>query len=251
MKRYKAAREALRQARDTGDANGEEAEKSEMDVLVLFKKDMGAYLRLYTFLSQIFDYGNTAIEGRSLFYKRLLPLLEFEREREGIDLSRVKLTHHTLRNLGRASMALGDGESPKLDPLSEAGSGAVQETQKAWLRELIERVNSLFEGELSDDDKLVYVNHVIMGKLLESRALVQQAENNTKSQFDSSPDIDSEINSALIGALDAHTSMSTQALNSAEVRAALKDILLNHAGLWQRLREKGQGAGPGSGLPLP
>jgi hypothetical protein len=30
-------------------------------------------------------------------------------------------------------------------------------------------------------------------------------------------------------ALDAHTSMSTQALNSAMVQQGLKDILLNHA----------------------
>jgi hypothetical protein len=41
------------------------------------------------FLSQIFDYGNAAIERRYIFYKRLLPLLEFGREREGIDLSKV------------------------------------------------------------------------------------------------------------------------------------------------------------------
>jgi len=52
---------------------------------------MGAFIRLYTFLSQIFEYGNTAIEKRAIFYKRLLPLLEFGREREGIDLSKVVL----------------------------------------------------------------------------------------------------------------------------------------------------------------
>ena len=74
---------------------------------------MGAFIRLYTFLSQIFDYGNTAIEKRSIFYKRLLPLLEFGREREGIDLSKVVLTHHHLKNLGKQPMPLGDGEKPQ------------------------------------------------------------------------------------------------------------------------------------------
>ena len=43
----------------------------------------------YTFLSQIFDYGNTTLEKRAIFFKRLIPLLEFGREREGIDLSKV------------------------------------------------------------------------------------------------------------------------------------------------------------------
>ena len=40
------------------------------------------------------------------------------------------------------------------------------------LAEIIAKVNDLFEGELSDDDKLVYVNHVLKGKLLESKILV-------------------------------------------------------------------------------
>jgi hypothetical protein len=55
--------------------------------------------------------------------------------------------------------------------------------------EIIEKVNDLFEGELTDDDKLVYVNNVLKGKLLESRLLMQQAANNTKEQFANSPDL--------------------------------------------------------------
>ena len=75
---------------------------------------MGTFQRVYTFLSQIFDYGNTAIESRCIFYRRLLPLLEFGRERDEIDLSKVILTHHTLKIKGKQAMVLGDGENPKL-----------------------------------------------------------------------------------------------------------------------------------------
>jgi hypothetical protein len=57
---------------------------------------MGAFLRRYTFLSQIFDYGNTALEKRSIFYKQVLRLLVFGREREGIDLSKVRLVTRVL-----------------------------------------------------------------------------------------------------------------------------------------------------------
>ena len=70
-----------------------------------------AFQRMYAFLSQIFDYGNTAIEKRFIFYKRLLPLLEFGREREGIDLSKVILTHHNLRDQGKRKIPLGQGEA--------------------------------------------------------------------------------------------------------------------------------------------
>jgi len=62
---------------------------------------MITFQRLYTFLSQIFDYGNTDIEKRSMFFKRLIPLLKFGREREGVDLSQVVLTHHNLKNKGK------------------------------------------------------------------------------------------------------------------------------------------------------
>jgi type I restriction enzyme R subunit len=39
-----------------------------------------------------------------------------------------------------------------------------------------------------------------------------------------------------MGALDAHTLMSTQALNSPTVQSGIKDILLNHARLYESLR---------------
>lgn len=69
---------------------------------------MGAFLRLYAFLSQIVDYGSTAIEARSIFYRRLVPLLDFGREKDGIDLSKIVLTHHKLTNKGAGDLTLGD-----------------------------------------------------------------------------------------------------------------------------------------------
>jgi type I restriction enzyme R subunit len=236
MRRYKTAQEALKAAREKQDEAAIKATQDELNALILFKGDLGAFIRLYTFLSQIFDYGNTAIEKRAIFYKRLLPLLEFGREREGIDLSKVKLVRHKLANQGKQPMPLGDGDAPKLPPITEAGSGGVQEKTKVYMAELIEKLNELFGSETTEQDQLVYVQHVIRGKMLESQTLRQQATNNTKEQFATSPDLDKELENAIVEALDAHTSMSTQALNSEAVRRGLKNILLNHADLWELLR---------------
>ncbi len=238
MKRYKAAQQAQKAAQEKEDEAATKAAQDELNALILFKSDMGAFIRLYTFLSQIFDYGNTSIEKRAIFYKRLLPLLEFGREREGIDLSKMVLTHHHLKNLGKQPMPLGEGAKPMLYPITEAGSGSVQEKEKAWLNEIIEKVNDLFDGDLTEQDKLVYVNNVIKGKLLESETLQQQATNNTKEQFANSPDLKTELLNAIMGALDAHNAMSTQALNSPAIQGGMKDILLNHAGLYETLRER-------------
>jgi hypothetical protein len=54
----------------------------------------------------------------------------------------------------------------------------------------------------------------------------------SKEQFATSPHLDSELMNAIVDALDAHTSMSSKALNSVAVRKGLKSILLNHANLW-------------------
>ena len=152
--------------------------------------------------------------------------MEFGRERDEIDLSKVVLTHHNLKNKGKQAMVLGEGEQPKLPPLTESGSGSVQEKEKALLAEIIAKVNDLFDGELTEDDKLVYVNNVIKGKLLESDVLVQQASNNTKEQFSNSPDLANGILNAIMDAFAAHSTMSKQALESEKVRSGLKDVLL-------------------------
>jgi type I restriction enzyme, R subunit len=132
--------------------------------------------------------------------------------------------------------SLRDGGAIKLEPLTEAGSGSVHEKERAALREIIEKLNQLFTGQLTDDDQLVYVRNVILGKVLESKTLAQQASSNSAEQFADSPDLDSELLIAIMDVLDAHTIMSRQALDSPSVRRGIKDILLNHLGLWERLR---------------
>jgi type I restriction enzyme R subunit len=79
---------------------------------------------------------------------------------------------------------------------------------------------------------------VIKGKLLESVILVQQAANNTKEQFASSPDLSNELLNAIMDALAAHNTMSKQALESERVRNGLRDILLGPAQLYEALRSR-------------
>ncbi len=239
VRRFKEARQRWKDAVERGDEASKEDAHAEIEALQLFKGDLGSFGHAYTFLSQIFDYGNTAVEKRAMFYKRLIPLLEFERERDGVDLSKVMLTHHNLRNVGKRDLKLDSGDGLGLKPLTDAGSGSVQEKQKALLQEIISKVNDLFGADTTDGDKLVYVNNVIKGKLLESETLIQQATNNTKEQFGNSPDLSQEIVHAIMDALVAHSSMSRQALGSEKLRRDLKDVLLGPGQLYEALRDLG------------
>jgi type I restriction enzyme R subunit len=237
LRRFRAAQERLRNARDSNDAASASDAQQEIEALILFKSDMAVYQRAYSFLSQIFDYASTSVEKRFLFFKRLMPLLEFGREREGVDLSKVVLTHHNLKNEGQRRLDVEGQEETKLGPMTKAGGGSVQEKEKAFLAEIIERVNDLFGADTTDGDQLSYVT-TLRDKMLESDVLVTQAANNTKAQFDNSPTLRAELMNAIIEAFEAHSSLSKQALDSSKVRDGLKEVLLGPAQLYEALRAR-------------
>lgn len=237
MHTYKEARIGFRNATEINDAERSKASKEELEALMLFRSDMATYVRLYTFLSQIHDYCNTSFEKLSMFFNRLLPLLEFEREIPLIDLSKVTLTYHKLKDKGISQLNLETGEVIALAPIAPGG-GSVQEKEKVLLSQIIEKLNEIFTGELSDDDKVVYVGTVIKSKLMESRKLQQQAASNSKEQFSNSPDLVRAQQDAIIDALDAHQAMSTQALNNPELQKRMLELLLGNFNLWEGLKDK-------------
>ena len=236
MTAFKEARTKFKTADEFNDEDAKQQAKEEMDSLTLFRSDMGTYVRFYTFLSQVFNYENTAYEKRGMFFKRLLPLLEFERDIPEIDLSKIVLTHHHLKNQGLKKLDLTEGEVIQI-PGMKPGGGTVQDKDKVLLSEIIEKLNELFTGELTDDDKVMYAQ-VIQNKLLGSKTLQQQAANNSKEQFKTSPDLLTTSMDAYIDALDAHQSMSKQALDNPYVRSQMMELLIEKFGLWEALRER-------------
>ncbi len=237
LTRFREARSAFQAGADGSKAR--RAAKDEMDALLLFKGDLGSYARVYGFLSQMFDFGNTEFEKLYLFARLLLPLLDFGREREGLDLSALRLTHHRMRDLGQQQLNLSDGEPGEgLAPVAEVGSGQVQEKHKERLLAIIQALNDMFEGELTDGDLVTYAESV-QSKLMESEVLRAQAEANTKAQFDNSPSLREELINAIIATMEAHGSMSRQALNSDTIQAGLLAALLGPGALWERLRGGG------------
>ncbi len=232
---------ALQQAKEINDIDSIKSAKDERNSLLLFRKDMGTYNRFYTFLSQIHDYGNTGFEKRAMFYKRLLPLLEFELGKDEVDLSKIILTHYQLKDRGGKDLPLEPGETTPIPPLAP-GSGEVHDEEKVRLDELIEKLNELFTGDLTESDKLNYVGTVIKDKLLESRTLQAQAKNNNKEELRKSPDLLTSSMDAYMDALEAHKSMSTQVINNPYNQQAILDLLIDKCGLWEELKKKAEEA---------
>ncbi|MFM8288274.1 MAG: UvrB domain 3-containing protein, partial [Planctomycetaceae bacterium] len=240
LRKFQQAKEEKRAAEARGDQPAAAEANETLEALLLYRTDLGTYVRAYSFLSQIFDYRDTWFEKRAIFYRHLVRLLKFEREREGVDLSEVVLTHHRLTDKGQRNLGLSGGDGPKLDPLQELGGGRVHERERVLLGEIIEQLNKLFGSETTEGDQLSYAR-ALMEKTLESELLQKQAANNTLEQFATSPDLNKELVHAVMDSMEAQQALSTQALNSELVREGLKRILLHHLGLYEKLRKRAAG----------
>ena len=235
VKKFAAAKVELKDAEEAKDKDASQEAKDKMNALLLFRADVTTYQRVYTFLSQIFDYGNTDFEKRSIFFKHLLRLLKFGREREGVDLSEVVLTHHTLRNRGKQTMKLADEDYPELKPLTDVGSGKVRDEKKAFLSAIIEQLNTLLGGDTTDGDNLSLLL-TLEEKTLESKMLQKQAANNSKERFGGSPDLTPAILTAVMESMDVQAKLCTRVLNSPEKLEGLKLMMLGPLNLYEKLR---------------
>jgi type I restriction enzyme R subunit len=71
--RFASAKKDLQKAQDEGIQSGIDAARDTMAALEIFKRDIQTYLRVYAFLSQIFDYGNSSfILLKNLKYEYLV-----------------------------------------------------------------------------------------------------------------------------------------------------------------------------------
>jgi hypothetical protein len=149
--------------------------------------------------------------------------------------------HESGKYQGGRSTARRGHETLRLGSLPKAAAGSNQEEgrqerEKGQLNEIIARVADLFDGDFTDDDRLVFLNHAIKARLLRCQELVIQATYNTKAEFASSPTLSMEIIKAAMDTLAAHTSMSKQTIASERVREGIKEFLLGSAQLYEALR---------------
>ena len=237
LKKYSAAKAAHQEAVEQKNEKEMQTTRDTMEALVLFRSDASTYLRAYTFLSQIFNYENTDFEKRAIFFRHLVRLLKFGREREGVDLSEVVLTHHRISKREKRNLGLSEEDAPTLNPMTEIGSGLVREKEKAHLAEIISKLNEIYGTDTSDGDQLSQLT-TLNEKILESTILQKQAAGNSKEQFSNSPDLTTEIMNAIMDAMDVQSELSSKALNSDEIRESLKWILLTDFGLYENLKSR-------------
>ncbi len=189
-----------------------------------FRKDLGTFLRMYDFLTQIISYDDPELEKLYAFGKNLMPRIAAYATSSLLELDAdVRLTHYRLQKLGEQQLDLSSGEVVKLKPASDAGTGAVITDEQKKLAEIVGKMNDLFAGDLTEADMVGYVT-TIKGKLMESETLAEQAESNTEQQF-AMGDFKEILTDIIIEGQEGHNKIADQLLKDDRIFAAMQGML--------------------------
>jgi type I restriction enzyme R subunit len=136
----------------------ESNDKAVLDELIMFRKDVGTFLRQYDFLSQIVNYEDLALEKLSIYLRHLAPVITADQLQHEIDLSTVDFDYIAQHGQGTTNHTLAGGVP--LEPTTEAGTGSVKDPELVALAEVIEKINGLFSGDHPDSSVKSVVTHV-------------------------------------------------------------------------------------------
>ena len=203
-----------------------EQDNKRKDEILLFRKDMQSYVRAYDFLSQLVDYGDTLPEKRSLFYRCLVPYLNLHASDSTIDLSQVILANYRVNKDVSHDLQLGAGstESAYIYPLTEVGTKTIKDGKRVYLIDVVDLLNGIFDGEFSEADVVNYAN-LIRDKLIDTDAVKQQAQANTRERLLLSPDFQHILTQVMYEAMQNHNSMTAKLLENDDKMQQFREMI--------------------------
>jgi type I restriction enzyme R subunit len=208
----------------------DEEEKAEQ-----FRKDLGTFLRMYDFLSQIVPYNDADLERLYTFGKNLMPRIAARGEGSSVlELdSDVRLTHYRLQKLGEQQLDLASGDVVKLKPASEAGSGQALTEEQVRLAEIVGKMNDLLSGQITEADFIGAVT-TWQGHLATNERLEAQARNNSEEQF-AMGDFKEAFAEVVIEAQEAHNQIAEQLLKDERIFGVIQMMVAKM--VWQGFQQ--------------
>lgn len=187
-----------------------------------FKGGLQKLLRFYEFVTQIVAFDAFEIEKFYYFGKLLNKKLPNEHHQPINLQDDVMLTYLKVEKQHEKEIAL--EKETKLAPLTAVGTGASREEERVPLEELISKLNELWASEVTDGDKISFVQ-TIGNKMLENEELRQDAKNNSKNNFKWGS-YGKAFDSSVISAIDTQRDMAMEILEDKSKMALLKETMM-------------------------
>ncbi|MEW8329754.1 MAG: hypothetical protein AB2692_02355 [Candidatus Thiodiazotropha sp.] len=210
------------QGKQQADLNRAEQAK-ERDSLLKFKEGLTKFVRMYEYISQLIEFSDPDLEAFA-GYARLLRNRLKGINPEEIDLKGLQMTHFGIKSKGQLE-GIGEetGEYKSLRPATGVGTAEGRDRERAFLSELIEKLNDLFGEEITEDDKVMFATH-ISEKLRGNETVMAQVLNNTKEQALKADLPDAAIE-AIVEAMTSHEKMATRLLSDEGARGIFLGLL--------------------------
>lgn len=227
-------------------------DKSRLDELDLFRKDVRSFISLYDFLSQIVEFGDTEPFRRSIAFRLLEPLIHVRNHSTPADISMVDLVAIKQKHMGTSDLEI--DETKQVRPISAAGAGIVREMKQGPLAEVIERLNEIFGDEDFTESQQETWLQGLVRTLLDDEQVREQAEANSKNQFLASPTLKSKVLLAVFKNKAAHQKMSEIVQSGGKPEQVLIEMLgelVHHLVREEDGTEGGQRGGVNADLAFP
>lgn len=182
-------------------------DKAEIEALDMFRKDVGSFVRLYDFMSQIFDYGDPDLEKKQIYLRLLERRIQPGNYTAPIDLSDVVLKKVKQVDKGKQDLSLGD-DRVGLKGMTGVGSGTKKDPKMIAFEAVLDRLNEMFGSEEFNDGQKRTFLEALVETIRENKALWQQAKVNEPHQFAESPDFHDAVIGAAADNHDAHGKMA-------------------------------------------
>ena len=146
-----------------------------------FRDKLGAYVRMYSFLSQILPYADQDLEMLYSYGRFLLPHLPLDRDNTVVKIvNEVELQYYRLQRVSTGPIDLKVGEPEGVYGPTDVGTGKAKE-EKAPLSEIIQVLNERFGTAFTEEDRLFFEQ--IKAKATTNSQVIQTAMANPIDKF--------------------------------------------------------------------
>lgn len=189
-----------------------------------FKVALTAFVRLYSFISQIAPFQSSDLLKLHVYGQMLLHKLPKNRDTGGIKLdNEVELEYYRLEETSRGDIQLFEEDLTKLKGVTHAGTGKKAQDEQVRLSSIIEVINEKFGTDFTEADKLFFDS--IEEEMMKDETIVQSARNNTKENF--SYVFEELFMSAVIDRMGQNQEIFAKLMDDLDFQATVKDYMLN------------------------
>ena len=199
---------------------GGEPEERQVD----FRHQLGTFLRLYSFLSQLVNFGDPELEKLYAFGRLLIAKLKLDDGTSTMVLDdEVSLAYYRLTRTHDGAVTLTPGEASTVSGPTDVGTGLAKEDDRARLSEIVDVLNERFGTDFTNEDQLLFEQ--IVGDLKTDENLGDQARSNSIDQFKLA--FDPKGMAAVIARMERNEKISNQFMSNEELRALALDLMMN------------------------